>query len=52
MAFKHETRRALDKIREVEDVIYAPEDDTRVASTEKPSRVQPQQEGLIRRDRG
>lgn len=37
LAFKAETRRALDKIREVEDVIYYPdEDDTRVASAEKP----------------
>jgi murein DD-endopeptidase MepM/ murein hydrolase activator NlpD len=38
VAFKSETRRALDKIREVEDVIYAPEDDTRVASADRPSR--------------
>ena len=33
VAFKHDTRRALDKIREVENVIYAPDDDTRVAAT-------------------
>jgi hypothetical protein len=32
VAFKNETRRALDKIREVEDVIYMPGDDTRVAT--------------------
>ncbi|MEO6154459.1 MAG: M23 family metallopeptidase, partial [Thermomonas sp.] len=38
VAFKSDTRRALDKIREVEDVIYAPEDDTRVASTDKPAK--------------
>jgi murein DD-endopeptidase MepM/ murein hydrolase activator NlpD len=31
-AFKSETRRALEKIREVEDVIYMPGDDTRVAT--------------------
>ena len=37
VAFKHETRRALDKIREVENVIYAPDDDTRVASSDKPA---------------
>jgi murein DD-endopeptidase MepM/ murein hydrolase activator NlpD len=33
VAFKHDTRRALDKIREVENVIYVPEGDTRVAAT-------------------
>ena len=38
LAFKSETRRALDKIREVEGVIYAPDDDTRVASTSKPAK--------------
>ncbi|MEO6227708.1 MAG: M23 family metallopeptidase [Thermomonas sp.] len=38
VAFKHDTRRALDKIREVENVIYAPEDDTRVAATVSPAR--------------
>lgn len=32
VAFKSETRRALDKIREVENVIYVPGKDTRVAS--------------------
>ena len=32
-AFRSETRRALDKIREVEDVIYMPGEDTRVATT-------------------
>lgn len=32
VAFRNETRRALDKIREVEDVIYMPGDDTRVAT--------------------
>ncbi len=36
LAFKTETRRALDKIREVEDVIYYPDEDVRVASAEKP----------------
>ncbi len=38
LAFKSETGRALDKIREVEDVIYAPGDDTRVASADKPAK--------------
>lgn len=40
VAFKNETRRALDKIREVEDVIYYPGEDTRVAktATRKPPR--------------
>ncbi|TWI05852.1 murein DD-endopeptidase MepM/ murein hydrolase activator NlpD [Luteimonas cucumeris] len=40
VAFKNETRRALDKIREVEDVIYYPGEDTQVAKTEtkKPPR--------------
>ena len=33
VAFKNETHRALEKIREVEDVIYMPGDDTRVATT-------------------
>lgn len=33
-AFKGQTRRALDKIREVEDVIYYPDEATRVASAE------------------
>ncbi len=33
-AFKSETRRALDKIREVENVIYYPGEDTRVAKAE------------------
>lgn len=33
-AFKGQTRRALDKIREVEDVIYYPDEDTRVAQAE------------------
>jgi murein DD-endopeptidase MepM/ murein hydrolase activator NlpD len=33
-AFKNETRRALDKIREVENVIYYPDEDTRVAKAE------------------
>ncbi|HQX94743.1 MAG TPA: M23 family metallopeptidase, partial [Thermomonas sp.] len=38
-AFKNETRRALDKIREVEDVIYMPDEDTRVATAkDAPSR--------------
>ena len=36
VAFKSETRRALDKIREVENVIYVPGDDTRVASATSP----------------
>jgi murein DD-endopeptidase MepM/ murein hydrolase activator NlpD len=35
-AFQNETRRALHKIREVEDVIYYPGEDTRVASADKP----------------
>lgn len=35
LAFQNDTRRALDKIREVENVIYAPDDDTRVASTNR-----------------
>lgn len=34
LAFRSETRRALDKIREVEDVIYSGDPDVRVASTE------------------
>ena len=38
VAFKSETRRALDKIREVENVIYAPGDDTRVASVAAPAK--------------
>lgn len=33
-AFKSETRRALDKIREVENVIYYPGEDTRVAKAD------------------
>ena len=37
VAFKHETRRALDKIREVEDVVFQL-DDTRVASAESSTR--------------
>jgi murein DD-endopeptidase MepM/ murein hydrolase activator NlpD len=37
VAFKHETRRALDKIREVEDVVFQL-DDTRVASVETPAK--------------
>jgi murein DD-endopeptidase MepM/ murein hydrolase activator NlpD len=37
VAFKHETRRALDKIREVEDVVFQL-DDTHVASAEPPVR--------------
>ena len=36
VAFKSETRRALDKIREVEDVIFQLDDGSRVASNEKP----------------
>ncbi|HEX5661893.1 MAG TPA: M23 family metallopeptidase [Xanthomonadaceae bacterium] len=41
VAFKNETRRALDKIREVENVIYYPGEDSRVAKAEpakKPAR--------------
>jgi len=38
VAFKHDTRSALDKIREVENVIYAPDDDTLVAATAKPAK--------------
>jgi murein DD-endopeptidase MepM/ murein hydrolase activator NlpD len=37
-AFKGETRRALDKIREVENVVFQ-DDDTRVASTDKPAKA-------------
>ena len=37
VAFKHETRRALDKIREVEDVVFQL-DDTHVASAEPATR--------------
>ena len=33
-AFKHETRRALDKIREVEDVVFQLDDGSRVASVQ------------------
>ena len=36
-AFKHETRRALDKIREVEDVVFQLDDGNRVASAAKPA---------------
>lgn len=36
LAFKHETRRALDKIREVENVIYYPDEDRRMAKAEAP----------------
>ncbi len=36
-AFKGETRRALDKIREVENVVFQ-DDDTRVASIDKPAK--------------
>ena len=35
VAFKSETRRALDKIREVEDVVFQLDDGSRVASTAK-----------------
>ena len=41
VAFKNETRRALDKIREVENVIYYPGEDSRLAKSEpakKPAR--------------
>ena len=37
VAFKHDTRRALDKIREVEDVVFQL-DDTRVASADAPGK--------------
>lgn len=43
VAFKSETRRALDKIREVEDVIYYPGEDTRVASA--PAKAKPGDKG-------
>ena len=36
VAFKSETQRALDKIREVEDVVFQLDDGSRVASTAKP----------------
>jgi murein DD-endopeptidase MepM/ murein hydrolase activator NlpD len=39
VAFKGETRRALDKIREVENVVFQ-DDDTRVASTDKPAKAE------------
>ncbi|MFT4179044.1 MAG: M23 family metallopeptidase [Thermomonas sp.] len=35
VAFKNETRRALDKIREVEDIVFQLDDDSRLASTDK-----------------
>ncbi|QNN45587.1 peptidoglycan DD-metalloendopeptidase family protein [Thermomonas brevis] len=37
VAFKSETHRALDKIREVEDVVFQLDDDSRVASAAKPA---------------
>ena len=37
VAFKAETRRALDKIREVEDVVFQLDDGSRVASVAKPA---------------
>jgi hypothetical protein len=37
VAFKSETRRALDKIREVEDVVFQLDDGSRVAATDKPA---------------
>ena len=37
VAFKSETRRALEKIREVEDVVFQLDDGSRVASVAKPS---------------
>jgi murein DD-endopeptidase MepM/ murein hydrolase activator NlpD len=43
VAFRSETRRALDKIREVEDVIYYPGEDTRVASA--PAKAKPGDKG-------
>ena len=39
VAFKGETRRALDKIREVENVVFQDEADTRVASAAAPAKV-------------
>ena len=36
-AFKSETHRALDKIREVEDVVFQLDDGSRVASADKPA---------------
>ncbi|QIL19632.1 peptidoglycan DD-metalloendopeptidase family protein [Thermomonas sp. HDW16] len=38
VAFKNETRRALVKIREVEDVVFQLDDGSRVASVDKPKR--------------
>lgn len=38
VAFKNETHRALDKIREVEDVVFQLDDGSRVASVDKPKR--------------
>ena len=37
VAFKNETRRALDKIREVEDVVFQLDDGSQLASTAKPA---------------
>ena len=37
VAFKHKTRRALDKIREVEDVVFQLDDGSQLASTAKPA---------------
>ncbi|GHC02182.1 M23 family metallopeptidase [Thermomonas carbonis] len=39
IAFKSETSRALDKIREVEDVVFQLDDGSRVASTRKPTGI-------------
>jgi murein DD-endopeptidase MepM/ murein hydrolase activator NlpD len=37
VAFKSETHRALEKIREVEDVVFQLDDDSRVASVARPA---------------
>ena len=47
LAFRTETRRALEKIREVEGVIYYPDEDMRVATAARPKAA-----GKARRTRG
>ena len=41
VAFKNETRRALDKIREVEDVVFQLDDGSRVATVDAPAKSGP-----------
>lgn len=45
VAFKSETRRALDKIREVEDVVFQLDDGSRVASAAKPTTTPARKKG-------